>query len=397
MDPTLDFVVYKSSFSKDQPVWSESLLPRRYSPDENVFKKDIIISDVETLKPIHCDETKYNELQTLQDMFGKMLPKEFTEARDNTLPITNLGNSIFMNRASIKIANIDALFNVSDIPNEYKTLQHDGKFYFCDIAAGPGGFSQYVLWRRPESFGYGITLKMEGLEQQLNWNTRRLGNRFKYTYGMDGTGNLYTQWKTYVEFVKSETNRVNLVMGDGGFHTEGNDYRQEFLSSRLLLTQILTAISLLSTGGNFVCKIFDSVTSLSAELIYLCSLCFHHITIIKPLSSRWGNSERYIVAKGFKPESAGPIIDILSEANEKYTNKNVIQVISSKLPKTFTDWLHELNSQSIKLQTKMAIDIIKYTKLNKDQKERYITEPLVNLSKCFILWNIPGNTPNMKN
>lgn len=32
--------------------------------------------------------------------------------------------------------------------------------YFADICAGPGGFSEYVLWRKKwESKGFGFTLK----------------------------------------------------------------------------------------------------------------------------------------------------------------------------------------------------------------------------------------------
>ena len=32
--------------------------------------------------------------------------------------------------------------------------------YFADICAGPGGFSEYVLWRtKGESKGFGLTLK----------------------------------------------------------------------------------------------------------------------------------------------------------------------------------------------------------------------------------------------
>ena len=32
--------------------------------------------------------------------------------------------------------------------------------YFADVCAGPGGFSEYVLWRtKGESKGFGLTLK----------------------------------------------------------------------------------------------------------------------------------------------------------------------------------------------------------------------------------------------
>ncbi len=38
----------------------------------------------------------------------------------------------------------------------------DEPFYFCDVCAGPGGFSEYVLWRNKwKSKGFGMTLKQE--------------------------------------------------------------------------------------------------------------------------------------------------------------------------------------------------------------------------------------------
>ena len=39
-------------------------------------------------------------------------------------------------------------------------IQPEELLYFCDICAGPGGFSEYVLWRRQaDTKGFGFTLK----------------------------------------------------------------------------------------------------------------------------------------------------------------------------------------------------------------------------------------------
>ena len=39
-------------------------------------------------------------------------------------------------------------------------LGEDSLLYFADVCAGPGGFSEYVLWRkRWRSKGFGFTLK----------------------------------------------------------------------------------------------------------------------------------------------------------------------------------------------------------------------------------------------
>eukprot|EP00961_Rhodomonas_salina_P102846 1383286-Rhodomonas_salina.1 len=38
--------------------------------------------------------------------------------------------------------------------------QHAKLFYFADICAGPGGFTEYMVWRRQLSYqGWGFTLR----------------------------------------------------------------------------------------------------------------------------------------------------------------------------------------------------------------------------------------------
>lgn len=84
-------------------------------------------------------------------------------------------------RAAMKAANMDAVFNylfTGEGENLLKKnpidLNEDGTmkkgvntdrskplFYFADVCAGPGGFSEYVLWRKGfyNAKGFGFTLK----------------------------------------------------------------------------------------------------------------------------------------------------------------------------------------------------------------------------------------------
>lgn len=84
-----------------------------------------------------------------------------------------------------------------------------------------------------------------------------------------------------------------------GFSVEGNENIQEILSKQLYLCQFLCALSVLRTGGNFVCKLFDLFTPFSVGLVYLMYLCFDRISIHKPVTSRPANSERYVYV--YKP------------------------------------------------------------------------------------------------
>lgn len=72
---------------------------------------------------------------------------------------------MFQNRAAMKTANLDKVFDwkLSYEFDESKRLaknpvepnaepsnvtRDDEMFYFADVCAGPGGFSEYMIWRK---------------------------------------------------------------------------------------------------------------------------------------------------------------------------------------------------------------------------------------------------------
>ena len=169
-------------------------------------------------------------------MFSRPEKRQFEIARNITNPFENIGNSIFMNRASVKIANIDAIFNFTQrkggllgpqevgpldpsIPMsellEIESLTPSGKntnldrklgYNFYDIASAPGGFSEYIQYRFPISYGWGMSLR-EGLE----WNREKIDmERFNILWGNDDTGNLYTNADWFSEQVRNK-NTVELI------------------------------------------------------------------------------------------------------------------------------------------------------------------------------------------
>ena len=60
---------------------------------------------------------------------------------------------------------LDWLFNLTHRSFSNPALssgpsKHDKMFHFADICAGPGGFTEYVYWRRQQSArGWGFTLR----------------------------------------------------------------------------------------------------------------------------------------------------------------------------------------------------------------------------------------------
>ncbi|KAK5852953.1 hypothetical protein PBY51_006784 [Eleginops maclovinus] len=263
-----------------------------------------------------CTEDLLHTLLRCKSVFDNLEGEEMRRARTRSNPYETIRGGIFLNRAAMKMANIDHCFdqmftNPKDSQGKPLTKDREGELlYFGDVCAGPGGFSEYILWRRRwHAKGFGMTLKGP-CDFKLEDFFAAPSELFEPYYGeggVDGDGDItrpenITAFRNFV-LESTERRGMHFLMADGGFSVEGQENIQEILSKQLLLCQFLTAISTLRTGGNFVCKTFDLFTPFSVGLIYLLYLSFDRICLFKPITSRPANSERYIVCRGLKPGS----------------------------------------------------------------------------------------------
>jgi 23S rRNA U2552 (ribose-2'-O)-methylase RlmE/FtsJ len=124
-------------------------------------------------------------------------------------------------------------------------------------------------------------------------------SRFRIIYGPDGTGSVYNYKNLEAVIEESQTKAIDLVVSDGGFEIKKNEQGkhmenyQELFSSRIIMSEILVMMKTLKTGGHFVCKLFDTFSSITASMIYVVAIIFEETFIVKPLRSRIVNSERY--------------------------------------------------------------------------------------------------------
>lgn len=379
----------------------------------------LALSSIPRLSPIYTTTTDHTQLNKLCDpklasdvdaALGQIVAKPGVNPHEDN-PFERIGRLKFMNRAAVKLANIDAIFDVTNYRYQFlengvlsvpaigddgsgvivdDTNQTKNVFTFADIAAAPGAFTQYIMDRRPGALGYGISLKVE--TESLNWNKdliQKTEGRFDVQYGEDGTGNLYTQSGFFIDYVLSkQPDGVNLVTGDGGFDLEDMPQLKEMYSTRLILCQIAIALGILAERGNMVLKIFNSLTSVSAQLIALLTLVFNDVYIFKPISSRPINSERYIVCKNMLNTSlASEISDALLDVNDDHpdftpTRPYLESLFSDKLSADYLNWLRDLNNGF--LQSRLDSAHVVLTKLS----GKYIEIPRYDLHKAVISWGL---------
>ena len=196
-----------------------------------------------------------NDIKRAKRAFDDMERRMMRDAAQRANPwelVSTRGHHIFQNRAAMKMAEMDWLFNLTHRSFSNPALssgpsKHDKMFYFADICAGPGGFTEYVYWRRQQSArGWGFTLRGDHDFRLDKFNSTSPHFNFTPSYGVDDTGNIYSRqnMEHFANKVSSDTGGrgVALVMADGGDSVDGEFLKQEWLMRRLAVCQCCLAL-----------------------------------------------------------------------------------------------------------------------------------------------------------
>jgi len=286
------------------------------------------------------------------------------------------------------------------------------------IAEGPGGFIEATRFIRRENNNmvidndraFGITLIDNMHKNVPAW---KQSNIFLKNHpeviisaGADGTGNIYniknilfleTQIKQHITSNEDyHSNMIDFITADGGFDYSVDYNYQEQASSKLIFSQIITALKYQKFSGDFVCKFFDINSYLTVEMLYILYLAYDKITIYKPYTSRIANSEKYIICNnyiGINKELLEGLFNILDDWNKHPTE--TINQLFEEIPISFIDKIKELNKILIDNQIQSISKIINIvnTRMNlkKDWKKNNL-QLQINYAKDWCKrYQIPYN------
>lgn len=347
-----------------------------------------------------CDPQVLANVLAQKSIFDNLGADDMRKARTKSNPFETIRGAMFLNRAAVKMANIDSLLDfmfTSPVDEEGESLvREDDLLYFADVCAGPGGFSEYVLWRKNwETKGFGFTLQSEN-DFKLHEFFAGNPETFDAYYGCKGDGNVYDpeNIESLTNYVLAQTQSgVHFMMSDGGFSVEGQENVQEILSKQLYLCQCIVALSIVRVNGHFVTKLFDLFTPFSVGLVYLMYKCFKEVTIIKPNTSRPANSERYLVCK-WRKSNTDTIRNHLYEVNQAiFDNVNSSDDILQLVPvdvlqadEKFFNYIYDSNNT---IGNNQVIGLMKIAAFCKDDT---LSEPRQAELKrqCLELWKIPN-------
>jgi len=256
------------------------------------------------------------------------------------------------------------------------------------LAEGPGGFIEAIANTRknPKDIYYGMTLISKDSNvpgwRKSNDLFKKYPNIFLET-GESETGDILLP-DNYRHCINEYQNSMHIITADGGFDFSVDFNKQELISTRLILAEVLYALALQKRGGHFILKIFDSFTKPTIEILYMLSSFYNKVYIVKPHTSRYANSERYIVCKDFKYHSTQHLfhrfITMLEQISD--TDNYIESILTFSLPYLFISKMEEINAVIGQQQIESIVNTLNLIH-HKNRADKIDQLKNNNISKCI--------------
>jgi 23S rRNA U2552 (ribose-2'-O)-methylase RlmE/FtsJ len=320
--------------------------------------------------------------------------------KKNTNPYEYI-HTIISNSQKISISKIKPLsrsfYKMIEIAQTFSLFENSENIKTFHLAEGPGGFIEAFVFLRKNKKDtyYGMTLISDDINIP-SWKKSKLflqkNNNIIIESGKDNTGNLMNK-DNLIYCLEKYNNTMDIITGDGGFDFSLDFNKQEEISINLIFAQICFALAMQKINGTFILKVFDLFTFASIDLLYILSLSYEKVYIMKPNTSRFANSEKYIICKNFRLNNSKEIVEKLSNFFPYLNNKDYIKrFLNIDISYLYKNKIEEINAifgqQQIENIT-TTFNLIE--NINIDKLELYKKN---NINKC-INWcqkyNIPCN------
>ena len=293
-----------------------------------------------------------------------------------------------LSRSFYKMIELHAtFFTPSDLPLRINSFH---------LAEGPGGFIEALVHIRSRQsqaqtqtdVHYGMTLlnhdaSCPGWKKSKGFLEMHR-NRVCIETGADGTGNIISL-ANFEHCVSKYKNTCELITADGGFDFSCDFNNQETMVARLLVAEMGFALALQKPGGHFILKVFDTFTKPTIDIMYVLCNLYSEVYVSKPCTSRYANSERYIVCKNFRPKTSDAIlphlINMFKQLEAFPQNSAMTSVIPIEHDSYFLNKMEECNA-IIGQQQMETINSTIHLILNKGNMEKLESMKRQNVAKC---------------
>lgn len=175
-----------------------------------------------------------------------------------------------------------SIYKLEEIDQKYHIINYGD--YVLDLGASPGSWSQYV------SKKIGDKGKLLGID--LKPVTVKLPNAVFVEADIN-------ELKVEEVLEKYQFKRMfDAVISDMAPNTSGNKFVDQTRSYDLCIMALSNAEKFLTTGGHFVCKIFDGEDAMPFR--DQLKTLFEQVFILRPKSVQSSSKEMFMIAKKFK-------------------------------------------------------------------------------------------------
>jgi len=234
-------------------------------------------------------------------------------------------------------------------------IQFSKPIHTFHLAEGPGGFIEAIVKMRNCKEDQYVGMTLQDVMNDYNIPAWKKSETFlrenpnvMLENGKDGTGNILSL-QNFEHVVDKYSSKMDLITADGGFDFSMDFNQQEIFISRLLFAQIAFALCMQKKNGTFILKIFDCFMQHTVDLLYMLSSFYSKVYIIKPKTTRYANSEKYIVCHDFLFENHWDFYPYLHNCFEnmmdkKNKNKNVLRFLKINTSYYFLQKIEEYNA-----------------------------------------------------
>lgn len=252
---------------------------------------------------------------------------------------------------------------LANLYHEFKFLQFENNDVGIDvltIADGPGSMSLYLLDVDQRNHVYGVTLQSPD-DNSLRWFPDLLRHP-RFTAIDLWNGNVVENYDT-IQTELNELPKFNLVVADGGFDVSSRPEEQESLSIKLILHEICMGINNLKKRGHLVVKIFNTLQVPWPKIMYLLGKCFKRLHVVKGITGKVANQERYLICESFKYRYIENFIVALEnlrfESKGKYGFDPTWSLPRTEMHTKFHEFMIRQNDTSLNLQESARVLVVK--------------------------------------
>jgi 23S rRNA U2552 (ribose-2'-O)-methylase RlmE/FtsJ len=272
------------------------------------------------------------------------------------------------------------------------------------LAEGPGGFIEALVHLRSNKNDryVGMTILDDAIDSNIPaWKKsqhflKENLNVFVET-GKDQTGDILSI-ENFDYCIAKYGSMMDIITGDGGFDFSVDFNQQESQILRLLFAQMAYALCMQKRGGTFILKVFDCFMRPSLDIIAILSSFYEKVFMTKPQTSRYANSEKYVVCKGFLQKDSSEFLPFIRNAfiaMMRNPNTLILQFLKETNSLYFCTRIEEFNA----IFGQQQIENIHYTLSLVDNKHNpeKIEHLIKTNSQRSINWCMKHNIPYWSN